>query len=103
MKNLYVIIVFLSFLFIACNKEDDPIPVKTTAEVNAEKILSYKFKEASFKSSILPDLVQTQIRPFVIETPYIKFIDLYDNTYVLPLENLLGIYPNGSWGILYFK
>lgn len=103
MKNLYVIIVFLSFLSIACNKEDDPIPVKTTAEVNAEKILSYKFKEASFKSSILPDLVQTQIRPFVIETPYIKFVDLNDNTYVLPLENLLGIYPNGSWGILYFK
>lgn len=103
MKNLYVIIVFLSFLFIACNKEDDPIPVKTTAEVNAEKILSYKFKEASFESSILPNLVQTQIRPFVIETPYIKFVDLNDNTYVLPLENLLGIYPNGSWGVLYFK
>lgn len=95
------------FFFISCKDDDhfNPEDYKTTAELNAEKILSYHTYEAAFKCSSLTLGTQQQVRPFKIEIPFITFKDEGDNSIALPLDNLLNISYMGTskFLTLYFE
>ena len=90
MKRLMILIIIIAF-FTACDKDDDPIVFpKSIAEMNAERILSYKVNLVSVNSKHIPSEIQTTFISFTIEMPF--FVVRHKNYIVnLPLENLKSI------------
>ncbi|MBS7197628.1 MULTISPECIES: hypothetical protein [unclassified Butyricimonas] len=89
--NKIICLIFITIFFTACNKEDDPIVFpKSIAEMNAERILSYKVDLVSVNSKHIPSEIQTTFISFTIEMPF--FVVRHNNYIVnLPLENLKSI------------
>ena len=86
MRKLIILIIINAF-FTACDKDDDPIVFpKSTAEINAEQILSYKSDLVSIKSDYIPSNIQTTFVSFTIELPYLV---VHHENYIvhLPLED----------------
>ena len=70
MKRLMILIIITAF-FTACDKDDDPIVFpKSIAEMNAERILSYKVNLVSVNSKHIPSEIQTTFISFTIEMPF---------------------------------
>ena len=67
MKRLMILIIITAF-FTACDKDDDPIVFpKSIAEMNAERILSYKVNLVSVNSKHIPSEIQTTFISFTKE------------------------------------
>ena len=66
MRKLIILIIITAF-FIACDKDDDPIVFpKSIAEMNAERILSYKVNLVSVNSKHIPSEIQTTFISFTM-------------------------------------